>query len=391
MKKQLIRFLIIVLLGSLLSCTDFVAEEAPMSLSTNPTDIVTLSSEASTTTIIVRSGEEWDITSLPDWVSVSSIEKASNSIYEWEVSLYVDLNNGYNRSGEVVFSDNKNNSRVAIHQSGTSTPTHFLTFTSEGTTSITLINSGNNPILYYSYDKSNWSLWDYQVLTFSNDKPVYLCGNNKSGFSSSTGKNRFYTSGDKYRCSGDIMSIIDAEDKILRIPSSSCFASLFYDDARLLSGPDLPALILTQDCYSHMFFGCTSLTGAPVLPATSLEMSCYQKMFQNCTRLTKAPKLPAVSLAPNCYSYMFYGCLSMSTAPVLPATELVPGCYNRMFSLCSSLNYIVCLATSILSDSCVENWLYGVGTNGTFVKATNMANWPVGSSGIPEGWTIMNE
>ena len=57
-----------------------------------------------------------------------------------------------------------------------------------------------------------------------------------------------------------------------------------------------------------------------------------------------------------------------------------------MFYGCTSLNYIKCLATDISATDCTNNWVSGVSSTGTFVKASSMKFWPTGNSGIPTGW-----
>ena len=320
----------------------------------------------------------------------------------------------------------------------------YLTFTSEGTTTVSLTNYGDNsPVLYYSTDKSKWIEWDYSDLTFTKDQPLYIYGDNPDGFSHRKDQySIFVASGFAFSISGDIMSLIDREQDLTVIPSAYCFYGLFSDCNGLVSAPKLPATGLTSFCYSAMFYGCSSLTTAPKLPATTLAKYCYSVMFSHCSKLTAAPDLPATTLAYNCYSYMFEDCSSLTTAPDLPATTLAGGCYHRMFfgcgSLttapklpatkladlcymemfshcskltaapdlpattlanscymemfygCSSLNHIKCLATDISVDYCVSSWLSGVSTTGTFIKASGMDDWPTGSSGIPEGWTVVD-
>lgn len=116
--------------------------------------------------------------------------------------------------------------------------------------------------------------------------------------------------------------------------------------------------------FHRLFFYCTGLTSAEnlILPATTLSESCYRTMFQGCTSLVSAPELPAYTLVEQCYQYMFYGC--------------------------SSLNYIKCLATDLSAPNCTYNWVNGVATNGTFVKASY--DWELGNYGIPEGWTTID-
>ena len=85
---------------------------------------------------------------------------------------------------------------------------------------------------------------------------------------------------------------------------------------------------------------------------------------------------------------MFYDCTSLTTAPELLATTLYRDCYNLMFYGCSKLNYIKMLATSISASGCLNTWVYGVASSGTFVKNAN-ATWNVtGIDGIPNGWTV---
>ena len=152
----------------------------------------------------------------------------------------------------------------------------------------------------------------------------------------------------------------------------------------------LPSTTLASRCYSSMFQGCTGLTVAPELPATTLANSCYYSMFAYCTSLTTAPELPATTLAEYCYEYMFNGCTGLTTAPELPATNLEESCYFEMFSGCKKLNYIKMLATDISTPSCLYNWVYNISSTGTFVKHPDMTSLPTSVSGIPSGWTVVD-
>ncbi|MDY5646157.1 MAG: hypothetical protein SPF22_04020 [Candidatus Onthovivens sp.] len=172
--------------------------------------------------------------------------------------------------------------------------------------------------------------------------------------------------------------------------TTQCYSYMFAGCTKLTTAPALPATTLAETCYNSMFKGCTSLTTAPALPATTLAQSCYNSMFYGCTSLTTAPELPATTLADRCYNSMFDGCTSLTTAPELPATTLANYCYSSMFSRCTNLNYIKCLATDISASNCTSNWVYGVASTGTFVKASSMTSWRTGNSGIPTGWTVQN-
>ena len=173
--------------------------------------------------------------------------------------------------------------------------------------------------------------------------------------------------------------------------ASSCYSSMFSGCSSLTTAPELPATILATWCYQSMFYGCSGLTTAPELPATTLSEYCYNGMFNGCSSLTTAPELPATTLASSCYYYMFNSCSRLTTAPELPATTLASNCYQSMFSNCSNLNYIKMLATDISASYCLYNWVSNVSSTGTFVKNPAMTSLPTGTSGIPSGWTVVDD
>jgi hypothetical protein len=88
---------------------------------------------------------------------------------------------------------------------------------------------------------------------------------------------------------------------------------------------------------------------------------------------------------------MFFECENLTEAPVLPARKLSNNCYLSMFTGCRKLNYIKCFATNISAEDCTYNWVQGVSSSGTFVKASSMTSWTTGNDGIPSGWTVYDE
>jgi hypothetical protein len=154
----------------------------------------------------------------------------------------------------------------------------------------------------------------------------------------------------------------------------------------------LPATKIGRNSYYQMFYGCSNLITAPVLPVTSLGIYCCSQMFCNCSSLvTPPPELPALSTEQHCYNRMFYGCSKIEEAPLLPATRLRDGCYSYMFYGCSNLAYIKMLAPDISASECLDSWVNGVASSGTFVK-NKKATWNViGTSGVPEGWDVVLE
>ena len=172
--------------------------------------------------------------------------------------------------------------------------------------------------------------------------------------------------------------------------ATNCYTSMFYGCKSLTAAPELPATTLADSCYYNMFRDCISLTTAPELPATTLANDCYYGMLAGCNSLTTAPVLPATTLTRYCYTSMFQDCKSLTTAPELHATTLADSCYGDMFLRCRKLNNITMLATDISAPDCLKGWVSGVASTGTFTKAASMTTLPTGSSGIPEGWTVVD-
>lgn len=88
---------------------------------------------------------------------------------------------------------------------------------------------------------------------------------------------------------------------------------------------------------------------------------------------------------------MFNGCTKLTNAPELSATTLARYCYSGMFQGCTNLNYIKMLATDISATDCLTNWVSNVASTGIFVKHPDMTSLPTGNSGVPVGWTIVND
>lgn len=124
---------------------------------------------------------------------------------------------------------------------------------------------------------------------------------------------------------------------------------------------------------------------------TQYRIDCA--LFDRCTGLVDASGLilPATSFTNIAnYKGMFNGCISLITAPDLTLGVLVKECYKWMFQNCYSLSYIKCLATNISAQDCTNFWVQNVSPTGTFVKKAGVT-WPTGDSGIPSGWTVIEE
>lgn len=153
----------------------------------------------------------------------------------------------------------------------------------------------------------------------------------------------------------------------------------------------LTATELSSGCYYEMFSDCSNLINPPsILPATVMSSSCYYGLFNNCQSLTTFPTILATTLAEDCFRAMFRK-TAISTAPPLPYATIKARSYYAMFQQCQNLNYVKCLATNAAANGGdTYGWLEDVSPTGTFVKASGVT-WPTGVSGIPNGWTVIEE
>ena len=229
----------------------------------------------------------------------------------------------------------------------------YFTFTASAAQTMT-INTYDSYVLdesmQYSVNGGEWvQLTAKTAITFGGDKgTLRLRGKSANGTAKSDLSRAQISFGDdnvQVACSGDIRTLVDYENH----------ATVSTANAR----------------FCRLFLSCKSLTSAPELPATTLADHCYNNMFRGCTSLTAAPELPATTLVNYCYQEMFYGCTNLSS--------------------------ITMLATNIPASGCLTDWVSGVASSGTFTKAASLIQGsetgqiPTGTSGIPEGWTVVNK
>lgn len=197
---------------------------------------------------------------------------------------------------------------------------------------------------------------------------------------------------------------------ILLTPSNNfiprgAYSGMFKNCTSLIEACDLNALDVNDEGYYEMFYECTSLETAPYINAESLSYSTensgqhMQSMFQNCKKLTNVQSVLKPNILEKCYRWMYRGCSSLKTAPALPQNTLRTECYYGMFQGCTSLIYVKMLGSGNYEETYVNgapketplNWfLYGVNTQGTFVKHPNSTltvDAPTGG-GIPPNWTV---
>ena len=122
----------------------------------------------------------------------------------------------------------------------------------------------------------------------------------------------------------------------------------------------------------------------------------FQMLFRNSGVIDAGNLvLPVLTLGVSDYSNMFLNCANLTSAPILPATTIASEVYYQMFKGCTKLNYVKCLATTSTKPGwdgvlTAGFWLQNASATGTFVKKAG-ANWLTGISGIPSGWTVIEE
>lgn len=175
----------------------------------------------------------------------------------------------------------------------------------------------------------------------------------------------------------------------------ACY-SMFYRCNKL---NDLPAMsIITEAseyCCSYMFTGCYSL-----LDASSIQINCnsiathaFEVMFQDCMSLVTSPsRIDAISVRDRGLAGMFYNCTKLVAGSdvLLDSCTVVEGnALSELFYGCTRLNHIRAIFP-VQNSAAVYNWVLGVSETGTFVTKENLS-WQSGNSGIPSGWTRVNE
>lgn len=196
-------------------------------------------------------------------------------------------------------------------------------------------------------------------------KKIYFKGTLTPNSSNGIGT---FSTNSPFNLGGNAMSLLygDNFEQYTSVPANAFEQLFMYTNVVEVTKDFLPATTLANRCYNMMFYGCISLIEAPDLPALTLKTYCYGNMFEGCTSLEKAPVLPAISLnGTYCYYYMFRNC--------------------------KKLNYVKALFKTLPSTSYTTNWLSGVSSTGTFVKASNATWTQTGVSGVPSGWTVITE
>ena len=254
--------------------------------------------------------------------------------------------------------------------------------------------------IQYSVDYGDtWIPYSAQF-TLNAGEAAWIKGN-RTNYKNSSGDqygtpstNPIFEANKKCYISGNIMSLLADKDNLSESAFHGAFSkgsntAVTYIDIHPDNPLILPVTQLASQCYMQMFRNCTSLTRAPRFRVEGTAFRCCYNMFRQCSNLVDVSgiELPAMTLTQDCYRELLRQCTKVKTAPILPAKTLVTECYRQMFSQ-SGVTTIICLATDISATRCLNEWMSGVPSKGTFYKAPGV-DYPRDPNGIPSGWTVV--
>ena len=269
-------------------------------------------------------------------------------------------------------------------------------------TTITFNYTYSDSGIQYSLDEGE--TWIQYATAFKlNANQVACIKGNRTNYKNEKAGDQWWTPDDKpiFRAdklvyiSGNIMSLLSDEEHLAESAFQGAFSrggtAVTYIDIESDIPLILPVTELAPRCYMRMFHNCTSLTHAPTFTVEKTAEKCCYNMFRKCTKLAHVGsiELPAMTLSIDCYRELFRECTNLKSAPILPAPTLVQECYRQMFSN-TAINTIVCLATDISAQDCLNSWVSTVSATGTFYTAPGKTTdfFPQGISGIPSGWSV---
>lgn len=155
---------------------------------------------------------------------------------------------------------------------------------------------GNNPDLYYSYDRSVWYTFSSPVDVEPHAK-IWLKGINDDGFSKAYNKYTHFIANFNANVGGDLTSLVFGdgfkEETNVSAPSG-CFAGLFME-TRIVSASELDFSRITavaDNCFWKMFAGNDLFVSPPrldrcVCTAEDNDVP-FSQMFRDCPNLAVA-------------------------------------------------------------------------------------------------------
>lgn len=310
------------------------------------------------------------------------------------------------------------------------TPDYLCFETLEADNSITMQHSGSNstvtrPTIYYSFDKSTWTLWNYAPISLSNigDK-VYFYGSNNvfcmnefSGYSS-------FSSSKSFKATGNIMTLFSKYGLVntlaqfglarifknclnlktapyfpndITIVRSSALRET-YQNTGIVTAPEIP-IVKKFDALACglMFASCSDLETPPsvVGGVVSGDSAAFYGMFSNCEKLKETPLLITPILYDRAYQEMFLNCRQIESVNLTYIQEVngnnasAQKSLQRAFRGCTNLKEVRISLNDLKTNNFYE-WLDGCAVNGEFYN-TGSATWSSGASGIPTNWQVFTD
>lgn len=248
----------------------------------------------------------------------------------------------------------------------------------------------------YSFNKKDWTTWDFNNIDILAGNKLYLRGDNPNGIVNNTTFSDYiiFNGAGKINLSGNILTMFDKTGAMKECPLDRTFYQMFMNNNALYDCSKLyfPMNVLPDRCMHSMFRACENLVWAPEIHATTcIDYYSLIRTFSECVNLIYAPsKYPKeIENTTGCFQNSFADCTSLKEAPYLPSTTLVTGCYNNMFSGCTSLQYIKAEFTTAPSTTYCNAWVSRVPSTGCFIKAKD-ASWTTKNTyACPTGWTLI--
>lgn len=113
--KAVLRFLTGAIVLALSACTP--QEQAPAGLTVD-TKSLAFPVDGGSRSVVVRSGESWDVSRLPEWLTARSITPSAASRYEKTAEFFAAANGEYDREGVVVIQSSTKSVEISVSQPG---------------------------------------------------------------------------------------------------------------------------------------------------------------------------------------------------------------------------------------------------------------------------------
>ena len=118
MKRTIIHWVnLVAILVTVSACTSFQELEVPDSFSVDENSL-SFAAGQSSLSLTVKSGPEWRISQMPEWIKVQTIKNARAFRFEWEIVFAVTDNEEYDREGEIVIQSQTGQIVIPVHQEG---------------------------------------------------------------------------------------------------------------------------------------------------------------------------------------------------------------------------------------------------------------------------------